>query len=86
MGAILNNKSRTTEQLPQNEQQTEINFTGQFFTLDSAVVKTQNLVSLRGGYLTCPKYHQRKLELGFLQKNNYNNNPLWCQKNSNVSK
>ena len=35
----------------------EINFTGQIFALDSAVVKTQNLLRFRRGFLTYVIYH-----------------------------
>ena len=37
-----------------------INFTGQIFTLDSAVIKTQNEFSSHGGFLTYTMYHHRE--------------------------
>ena len=37
-----------------------MNFTGQIFTLDHAVVKTQTLFSSHGGFLTYAMYHRRK--------------------------
>ena len=63
MGVTINNKSTTTEAPPYNGQQSKplggLNafYWYQIFTLDSAVVKAQKMLSSHGGFLSIAMYH-----------------------------